>query len=234
MKKLYILILIATLNFSFAQDPQIFNNTWYLHNVIVNGEDTIPPNSNMILMFSPTNLSANACNGLFGPVVFENNTTQFSFSNYSITLNLCEDADAAIYQEIYFPVFTDGIDTSPAFTSYFTYSISETEGVKTLIINSAFNKQAVYSDVALSTSQFNKESFSFYPNPSEDFIEINLNNSFSKSTALEIYNNIGILQKTEHLTNTITQVDINNLATGIYFLKITSETGTSVKKLIKK
>ena len=234
MKKLYILILIATLNFSFAQDPQIFNNTWYLHNVIVNGEDTIPPNSNMILMFSPTNLSANACNGLFGPVVFENNTTQFSFSNYSITLNLCEDADAAIYQEIYFPVFTDGIDTSPAFTSYFTYSISETEGVKTLIINSAFNKQAVYSDVALSTSQFNKESFSFYPNPSEDFIQINLNNSFTKSTTLEIYNNIGILQKTEHLTNTITQVDINNLATGIYFLKITSETGTSVKKLIKK
>ncbi|WP_432673049.1 T9SS type A sorting domain-containing protein [Flavobacterium sp. SM2513] len=234
MKKLYTLFFLTTLNFSFAQDPQIFNNTWYLHNVIVNGADTIPPNSNMILMFSPTNLSTNACNSLFGPVVFENNTTQFSFSNYSITLNLCEDADAAIYQEIYFPVFTDGIDSSPAFTSYFTYSISETEGVKTLIINSAFNKQAIYSDVALSTSQFNKESFSFYPNPSEDFIEINLNNSFTKSTTLEIYNNIGILQKTEHLTNTITQVDINNLATGVYYLKITSETGTSVKKLIKK
>lgn len=234
MKKLYILILIATLNFSFAQDPQIFNNTWYLHNVIVNGEDTIPPNSNMILMFSATNLDTNACANLFGEVVFENNTTEFSFLNYGITLSFCDDADAAIYEQIYFPVFTDGIDTSPAFTSYFTYSISETEGVKTLIINSAFNKQAIYSDVALSTSQFNKESFSFYPNPSEGFIEINLNNSFTKSTTLEIYNNIGILQKTEKLTTTTSRIDINNLASGIYFLKITTENGTSVKKFIKK
>ena len=234
MKKLYILILVATLNFSFAQDPQIFNNTWYLHNVIVNGIDNIPPNSNMNMMFSATSLSTNACNAMFGSVVFENNTTQFSFSNYSITLNICEDAAVAMYQEIYFPVFTDEIDTSPTFTSYFTYSISETEGVKTLIINSAFNKQAIYSNVALSTPQFNKESFSFYPNPSEDFIEIKLNNSPSINTTLEIYNEIGILYKTEKLTVTNTRIDTKNLASGIYFLKITTQNGITVKKLIKK
>lgn len=235
MKKLYTLILLATLNLSFAQDPQIFNTSWYLHNVIVNGVDNIPPNPNMNISFlTPTNLYADACNSLFGSVVFENNTTHFSGSNYGITLNICQDADAAIYQETYFSVFLDGVDSGSPWTSYFTYSISETEGVKTLIINSAFNKQAVYKTVTLSNQQLNKESFSFYPNPSEDFIEINLNTYLTNNTTLEIYNETGIIHKTEKLSVPQARIDTKDLASGIYFLKISNQNGTTVKKLIKK
>lgn len=235
MKKFYTIILLATLNFSFAQDPLLFNTTWYLHNVVVNGVDNIPPTSNMNLhFFTPTDLTTDACNIMFGSVAFENNTNQFSFSNYAITLNFCNNTELAIYQEIYFPVFIDGVDSGPPWSSYLTYSISEFEGIKTLIINSAFNKQAIYKNVMLSKERFKSTDFSFYPNPSEDSIEINIHDAFSKNTVLEIYNELGILCKTENLISDKTRMELRDFGSGIYFLKIKTNEGTTVKKLIKK
>lgn len=227
--------MLATLNFSFAQDPLLFGTPWYLHNVIVNGVDNIPPTSNMSLHFqTPTDLTTNGCNNLFGSVAFESSTNQFSFSNYGITLNICENSDVAIYQEIYFPVFTDGVNSGPPWASYLTYSISEFEGVKTLIINSAYNKQAIYKNVMLSKEHFKSIDFSFYPNPFEDSIEINIHDAFSKNTVLEIYNELGMLCKTENLISDKTRIEMRDFGSGIYFLKIKTNEGTTVKKLIKK
>ncbi|MDD3003587.1 T9SS type A sorting domain-containing protein [Flavobacterium sp.] len=235
MKKLYTLILLASLNFSFAQDPQLFQNFWFLQNVIIDGVDNFPPNSNMYLNFdSATYFHTKACNTMAGQVAFENNFTNFSASNYTFTLDMCLDTAAENYQNTYFPFFGEENGTSPSTTYNFTYTITEALGLKTLIITSEFNQQAIYTDIILSKQQFEKEAFSFYPNPSEDFIEINLNNTLTNNTTLDIYNNIGILHKTEKLTANTTQIYISNLASGIYFLKITSENGISVKKLIKK
>jgi hypothetical protein len=232
MKKLYTLILLAALNFSFAQDPQIFNNTWYLKYITLDNVTHYPPNPNITLNFNSSNsFITDPCNYLAGSVLFENNYTNFSTSEYVMSLILCPDETLGTFEGIYFPFFTDNFSTNPV---NFTYSIIDLTGQLTLFINSEFNKQAVYGNDALSTQQFNNESFSFYPNPSEDFIEINLNNSLAKNTTLEIYSNIGILQKSERLTATTTQIDINNLASGIYFLKISNQNGTTLKKLIKK
>jgi hypothetical protein len=235
MKKLCTLILLATVHFSFAQDPLLFNNTWHLLFVTANDVTHYPPNPNMYMNFdSPTSLHTNACNTMTGQVVFENNYTNFSASNYSYSLDMCFDTAAENFQNIYFPFFDSSTGTSPATQQNFTYSIVFLGETVTLFINSEFNQQAVYGSEPLSTPPFNKESFSIYPNPSEDFIKIKLNNSPSKKTTLDIYNNIGILQKSEQLTDSTTQINISNLAAGVYFLKITSETGTSVKKLTKK
>lgn len=235
MKKLYTLILLVTLNFSFAQDPQLFQNFWFLQNLIVDGVDNIPPNSNMNLNFdSPTNFYTKGCNTISGTVTFENNTTNFSATPLAISLDFCLDTAAENYQNTYFAFFGWGNVTNPSTPYNFTYTITEALGLKTLTITSEFNQQAIYTDIVLSKQQFDKETFSFYPNPSEDFIEINLKNTLTSNTTLEIYNNIGILQKTEKLTITTSRIDTQNLASGIYFLKITTENGTSVKKLIKK
>ncbi len=235
MKKFYTLILLTTLNFSFGQDPQLFNTTWYLQDVIVNGNSNIPPNSNMYLYFtSPTSFYTQACTSMSSSVIFDNNNTNFSASNYTYTLDMCFDAAAQTYQDIYFPFFSSGTSSGNIPTFNFTYTVSESENIKTLIITSSVNQQAIYSNINLSNDSFDKEVFSFYPNPSEDFIDINLNNAFTNNTTLEIYNEIGILHKTETLTATTARIDIKNLPSGIYFVKITTEKGTTVKKLIKK
>lgn len=235
MKKVYTFFLLTTLNFSFAQDPQLFNVTWYLHNVIIDGVNNIPPNPNMYLSFdSPTSFSAKACNTYGFQVAFPNNNTQFSVQWWSMSLEICQDQAAGNYQNIYIPVFLEGFSFNSATNQLLTYSISEFEGVKTLIINSAFNKQAIYKTVALSTQQFNKESFTFYPNPSEDFIDINLIDNYLNDATLEIYNEIGILFKREKISLNSSRIDINNLPNGLYFIKISTEQGSTVKKLIKK
>lgn len=232
MKKIYILILLATLNFSFAQDPQILNNTWYLKYITVNGVPNYPPNPNITLNFNSSNsFITYPCNYLAGSVLFENNYTNFSTSDCVISLMICPDETLGSFENLYFPFFAGNSSINPA---NFTYGIIDLGGYLTLFINSEFNEQAMYGNNPLSTQQFNKESFSFYPNPSADYIQINLNTTLTNNTTLEIYNNIGILQKTEKLTTTTSQIDIKNLASGIYFLKITTLNGITVKKLIKK
>jgi heat shock protein HslJ len=232
MKKLYTLILLATLNFSDAQDPQIFNNTWYLQHITVDGVTTVAPTSNITLNFSaPNSFITSPCNYLAGLVLFENNNTGFSISNYVMSLIICPNQALQNFEDMYFLFFSSGNGSNPA---NFTYSIIDSNSTLTLIVNSAFNKQAVYGNSILSNEQYDKVSFNFYPNPSEGFIEINLKNTLTSNTTLEIYNEIGILHKTEKITATKTQIDTNDLASGIYFLKITSENGTSIKKLIKK
>ena len=232
MKKLYTLFLVATLSFSFAQDPQILNNTWYLKYITVDGVTHSPPNPNITLNYNSSNsFITDPCNYLAGSVLFENNYTNFSTSNYAMSLIQCADETLGMFENIYLPIFSNSFITTSV---NFTYSIIDLSGLLTLFIDSEFNKQAVYGNDQLSTQQFNKESFSFYPNPSQDFIEINFNTTLTNNTTLEIYNNTGIIQITETIKATTTQIDIRNLASGIYFLKITNQNGITIKKLIKK
>jgi hypothetical protein len=235
MKKLYTLILLATLHFSFAQDPQILNNTWYLKYITADGVTHFPPNPGMSLNFSsPTSFYTNACNTLAGTTTFENNFTHFSATDYTVTLEICQDAAAGNYQNTYFNFFGWGNGTSTTTPNNFTYSIVDLSGLLTLFINSEFNQQAVYSNVMLSNERFDKVDFSFYPNPAEDYIEINLNNTVANNTSIEIYNELGVLCKTANLLSDETRIDVRDLSSGIYFLKIKTGEGTTIKKLIKK
>ena len=73
------------------------------------------------------------------------------------------------------------------------------------------------------------KSFSFYPNPAKDKIEI----SILENSEIEIVNSIGqVLQKINSRDNSIT-IDISDFAKGIYFVKVKSENGISVKKFVK-
>jgi Endonuclease I/Secretion system C-terminal sorting domain len=81
----------------------------------------------------------------------------------------------------------------------------------------------------LSNVNFDESKIVIYPNPAQDYFSISGINDASK---VEIYNNLGMLvfQK-DFIGNTTVNF---NLAKGIYLAKITSETKTSVKKLIVK
>lgn len=226
--------MLTIVNLSFSQDTRIFENVWHLTNVIVNGISNIPPNGNMNINFtSPTNFYAYACNTMYASVTFESNNTNFSASNYVYTLDFCSNPPAENYQNIYFPFFYDGNNPNPLSVYNFTYIISELLGVRTLIINSMFNQQAIYSSVMLSNENFEKLDFSFSPNPSKDYLEININNGFTENTIAEFYNEIGQICKTANLNYDNTKIEINNLASGIYFVKIITKNETITKKLIK-
>lgn len=87
---------------------------------------------------------------------------------------------------------------------------------------------------ALSTDSFDASSFAIYPNPFNDEIRIDFNNVTTTKT-VELYSILGVLleqQDVKGLKNTT--IAANNLAIGVYTLRVTSKDGnTVIKKIIK-
>ena len=68
-------------------------------------------------------------------------------------------------------------------------------------------------------------SIKVFPNPTSDFVSLNLNKSFGNSNRIELYNTFGQLV----LTSTqINKIDISKLTAGLYFIKVTNSQGLTV------
>ena len=73
------------------------------------------------------------------------------------------------------------------------------------------------------------DQFRIYPNPASDEININSNGKFIDS--IKIFDNTGRIIKNIDLN--LKKIDITNLSIGIYFLKISSQGKSIVKKIFK-
>lgn len=117
-----------------------------------------------------------------------------------------------------FPLLT--IQTS-TFSSSFGTSIDKSVDVNNLLALGVEN----YSGV--------KEMFELYPNPASE--EVNIKLLYTKNdNEITIYNTLGEVCKTLHINGTqdITKLDIKDLKSGIYFLKLNSEKDSRTEKLI--
>lgn len=83
--------------------------------------------------------------------------------------------------------------------------------------------------IALSIDEFDVSKVSVYPNPSSDIINITLHPS-NTLKAVEIYSLTGQLV---FKGNQETTLNIGNLNSGIYMLKVSTENGVASKKLLK-
>jgi hypothetical protein len=73
-------------------------------------------------------------------------------------------------------------------------------------------------------------SISVYPNPTSSFLKIEINNSLKVKNLL-FYNLVG--KEILKITKDYGVINISKFATGIYFLKINTEKGAIIKKVIK-
>ena len=67
-----------------------------------------------------------------------------------------------------------------------------------------------------------------YPNPAQDVVNVN---AASQISNIELFNIAGQKVSTFNVNNTTTQIDVTELANGIYFLKINTEDGMITKKI---
>lgn len=90
----------------------------------------------------------------------------------------------------------------------------------------------------ISTSLFEqKRRFLIYPNPFEEKLKIDLDQSISSNIQIQIFSTIGKLIQTETVgSNTIHhQLDLTNLASGVYYVKMIIDNETyEVYKIVKK
>lgn len=106
---------------------------------------------------------------------------------------------------------------------------------KGVITNASQNYSLIISgnNIVLSNKVFDSSSFLVYPNPAENILNIDTSNQFIKSYA--IYDNQGRIVKDSRLNSGVNfTIDISNLQSGIYLLKINSSDKSITKKFIKK
>ncbi|WP_432672808.1 choice-of-anchor J domain-containing protein [Flavobacterium sp. SM2513] len=121
----------------------------------------------------------------------------------------------------------------------------------TYTVPASFNGQAVYFSIncvsedqygfavddfkvtttgTLSTENFFKSNFAVYPNPATDVINISNTNGLeiTKSTITDIN---GRIVKT--INSAVNAINVADLTTGVYFLNVTTTTGSGTTKIIK-
>jgi hypothetical protein len=82
----------------------------------------------------------------------------------------------------------------------------------------------------LVNEEFDITSFSYYPNPTRDIVNI----SYSKEiTQIKVFNMLGQQVIDTKVNSTTTQVDLSRFATGTYFIEVTSDEVSKTVKVIK-
>ncbi|WP_298115602.1 S8/S53 family peptidase [Flavobacterium sp.] len=93
--------------------------------------------------------------------------------------------------------------------------------------------QEIYNDFLELSTYADKSEFMIYPNPCRDKITLVTNEFISIKASIKITNSLGqtIYNK---ILNKDKVVDISNLSEGIYYLELTDDNKSTVKKIIKK
>ena len=111
----------------------------------------------------------------------------------------------------------------------------ETEGEHSFKVASVCeNGQSDYSEaydfyVTFTSIEELNNSFVIYPNPVKDAVKIQGNNINS----ISVYNSVGVLVERIEVSNNETEINMNGYNTGIYFVQVNSENGTTTRKVVK-
>ncbi|MFK5983143.1 MAG: T9SS type A sorting domain-containing protein [Flavobacteriaceae bacterium] len=236
MKKLLIIVILAGSFNSIAQDTRLFNNTWYLHNLIVNGEGNIPPVNNELPFVAldfievDQTIETSACpESAGGGEVIYNGTTSFNLSTFAYLAGGCYgDPENEIYNTLY-------IEDYWANNTFgdFAYTITEDGSNITLVVTNPSGDTAIYGNELLSSESFNENSFTIYPSPASTILNIEKKDVFI--TNISIYDISGRLVYLDKPINSeLSSINIQNLKKGVYFITIQDEQNRSfTKRFIK-
>ena len=84
----------------------------------------------------------------------------------------------------------------------------------------------------LSTDEFEVNSFSIYPNPSNGQVNLNMRTSLGEGQIQIIDLNGRIVFTQENLLEGVISVNSNGLSSGVYLIEVSNETISETKKLI--
>ncbi|HET8810524.1 MAG TPA: T9SS type A sorting domain-containing protein [Flavobacteriaceae bacterium] len=217
-----------------AQNPELFNHTWYLQKMVVNATDHFPP-SNSEVQYVDLNFydvgnntfdfETTVCNSGGGGLIFDNGQSSFNFTSFAVSLETCQISGNNDFEQFYFFDFYKNHENDP-----FSYGINtENNGSKTLTITNIVGDQAIYNNVLLSTNQLENRSFAVFPNPVKNVLSVESNSVIER---IVIYDIAG--KKALSFVKKSASYDISALQNGIYFLEIVSDQGSVFKKILKK
>ena len=242
MKTFTFLLLFFLTTFVKAQNPDIFDATWYLYLYSNEAGDTYnadPCDDPRFIYFAPDNTlhGRSMCQEFTGNWGYDSVEEFFWFENFQINdiipcNNTCYygQGGPSMIDPIYMSFLSNITFESPVWIS-----VDYTGDARGLRINGAVFDVLVFGDTPLpilSSPDVTKAVFSVYPNPTSNTLKFSspLNIPIN---SLAIYSNLGdvILKKTNVTSHSI---DISFLNNGLYFIEIISNQGKEIHKFIKK
>jgi hypothetical protein len=238
MKRVFCVIIFLGFKFINAQAPELFQYTWRLESITTDTDSFMPdsnpdPNTgtfNYIIFYNQNNgVPYYFQFGVYGSVLGENlifsNNQSFYITNITLLTGESSLASSFLINNFLFEDQTNNIIYNP-----FTYSFSYNNDLIYLHITNSEGSVATFYDNFLSSEQFLEDNISIYPNPLKDILTIKSSDVILQS--ISIFNLQGkILFNCDDLGNN--QLDLSSLPQGMYILKIKTDQGVSVKKLVK-
>nr|WP_321226320.1 T9SS type A sorting domain-containing protein [uncultured Psychroserpens sp.] len=236
MKIILIILALLFTTSNFAQDSRLFDNIWYLNDLIIDGTHNIPPTNEEIpfvpLEFiEPNEFLTGICEaGMNGAIIYSaNNEFTFDGGIAVLTGGCYDDPSNEDFNGLYVGFwFYTSLDV-------YEYSITETENNRTLSIINSNGDEAIYGDQLLSIRDFNNDNFSIFPNPVNDilYIQKKQNVNFSKIMIFDF--NGRLIQIEEQIDLDDLAVNVQKLNNGIYFISIENDANQVVfAKFVKK
>ena len=207
-------------------NPQLFQ-TWYLNFVQASDLDTPYNIFEIEPQISPTLTISNqlnyngvgACNSFEG--VFVNTFSDYIESSiFSPTTNDCNFELHNSFESSYFYFLQYGG----------TYQIIPQGNGLLLIISNPIFGSAVFTNFKLDINDFDFSQITIYPNPIES--NFSLKSDKLNISRIQIINSFG--QNVKTIQNEFGIIDISNLNSGVYILKIDTELGILYRKIIKR
>lgn len=239
MKTLLYIILFNISTISFAQDPQLFENTWYLHKINIDNVDYFLPNlepisfEEHIFTDNPYKFYTGYCDSVDPLVTYYNQSSTFYLQDSPMIVpgDFCSLPENYIFNSQYFSILygTNLIAKNPI-----SYIITTNGSNKSLLITNPDGDKAYYGNEKLFVQNFDAITFYMYPNPVRDKLFLSSNEK-TGTLKLKIFNIEGKLLSTQNLEfDKQASIDVSNLSTGIYFLNIEDGNGNvEVRKFIK-
>jgi len=119
----------------------------------------------------------------------------------------------------------------PGVFNYEIFGLLNFSDTLILVITNESGDVAQYSDGNLSLKDFSSSQFRIFPNPAADYISIDFGNKKFENATVEIYDTTGKLCHSANLSGQ--QIDVQNLAKGMYFAKVRNRDLVSTQKFIK-
>ncbi|MFV5701788.1 T9SS type A sorting domain-containing protein [Flavobacterium sp. XS2P12] len=151
-----------------------------------------------------------------------NTTVEFIFQNINLPFDAGNNNGYVAFKIKTVPALVNGNEITNSATIYFDYNQPLATNIAITSIQALQIQNYVFSDF-----------FTIYPNPVKNILNIADKKQLEVSS-ITIYNTLGQLVQTFiNADNNTTAIDVSQLKTGIYFIKINSDKESTTSKFIK-
>lgn len=223
---------------AYAQHEDLLDRTWYLYKIEVGGVDyeyssividagdeariKVVEENNLEVMIQVDGCPGRGCDYI---IEFVENENKFIIIDRGcLAMEFCKtyrntnEGYVEIENHFHNTIFNNHLG------SIVEYEWQTIDNISFLIFTNSEGDKIYYTAENLSVSDFNELNFSISPNPTQNQLNIRLAELLSDLN-LEIYDIQGKLIEHHTLSEIETQLDVSKLSSGIYFIKLTEDSG---------